>query len=111
MIENSALNNPMKHLYQYKFIVAFVFMLFLFAKPILNIPLTYEESKYELDDTSEKENSSKNETLADFEDEINYFYFKGFNNYLNIKQSHTFQLMCLPYLNYNKDIHLPPPRV
>jgi len=111
MIKNKATYNPYKLLFKYRYIVGFVFMLLLLAKPIMNIPLTLEESKYELVDTSEKENSSKSETVTDFEDENNYFYFYDFNNHLNIKRSLSYQLIDLSFLNFNIDIQIPPPRV
>ncbi|PHS62890.1 MAG: hypothetical protein COB12_09900 [Flavobacterium sp.] len=95
-----------------KIIFVFGFLLMLMAKPIANIPLVLEDSKYELVDLSEKENSSKKENISESEKEhkiINVIY-----EYLlvfELKKQPSYFVIQPSFLNYKQDIQLPPPRV
>lgn len=111
MIVGKVIYNPVKLLYQYRVIITFCFLLFLIAKPIVHNSIVTENLKYELFENSEKENSSKIETLTDLDDESRYFYYNHFRVNLNKKPSFSNQLIGITFLNLYKDIKLPPPRV
>ena len=103
--------DPFSFVYKHRYVLVFSILLFFVAKPIVLNSIVVDEIKYELFDTSDKENSSESETVTEFEDENTYFYFNDFNVQLDKKHSLSYQLMGLSFLNFNKDIHLPPPRV
>jgi len=87
------------------------FLLFLLAKPLVHHSIVTEDIKYEYFETSEKENSSESETVADFEDENPYLYSRDINIQLNLNQSLSYYVIGQPFYNFNLDIQLPPPKV
>lgn len=111
MIGSKATYNPINLLYQYRVLITFCFLLFLFAKPLINNSVVTEDIKYELIETSDKENSSESESVGDLEDENPYFYSRNTNFQLNLYQSLSYHEIGQSFLNYNQDIQLPPPRV
>ncbi len=65
--------------------------------------------KYELADSSEKENSSENE--IDLEDKNITYKIKKISNTSNINQPLAYFISSQSFWNLNIDIHVPPPRV
>jgi len=111
MISKKATYQPINFSYQYGYLIAFCFVLFLIAKPVTHNLLVLEANEYELLDTSEKENTSENETVSDYEDEHTHFYFNVSNIQISKNQSHSNYIVGQLFLNFNLDIQLPPPRV
>jgi len=93
-------------------IFVFGFLLMLIAKPIANISWVLEDSIYELVDLWEKESFSKKENISESEEvyEIINGMFKYSLVYEHKKQPNYFVIQSF-FLNYEQDIHLPPPRV
>ncbi len=93
-----------------KSFVAYLFLVFLVASPIIQLTSAIENIKYELVDTSEKEESSKQETISEMEkDKLFFQVLDGFSFQNNYTKSSLFHEAHSSYLNYHKDIHLPPP--
>jgi hypothetical protein len=108
MIINKTRYNPITLLNPYKMVMAFCLMTFLFAKPI---PPGLTEIKYEFLDAQERENSSEQEIVSEYEDEIAHL-----NNYdmtpnlLSMKQLAIRNPKHLSLSNFNPEVVLPPPR-
>jgi len=90
--------------------VACLFLVFLVASPIIQLTSAIENIKYELVDVSEKEESSKQETISEMENDKLFFQvLDGLSFQNNPPKSSLFHEAHSSYLNYHKDIHLPPP--
>jgi hypothetical protein len=94
-----------------KSFIACLFLVFLGVNPIVQLASAVEDIKYELVDASEKEESSKQESISEMENDKLFFQvFDGFSFQNNPPKSSLFHEAHSSYLNYHKDIHLPPPR-
>lgn len=108
---NKTRYNPITLLNPYKMVMVFCLMTFLFAKPILAIPLGLTEIKFEFLDAQERENSSEQEIVSEYEDEIAHL-----NNYdmtpnlLSNKELVILNAQHWSLSNFNPDVVLPPPR-
>jgi len=99
-------------LYLNKATVAICFLLVLFSSPIITFSVSLDDSKYELVDVSEKETSSKKETVSENEKEpVIISLINDYSFYEEIENQPTFFVIQPSFLNYKLDIQLPPPRV
>jgi len=93
-----------------KIITASIFLIFLLASPVVKLTYAIENTNYELLDTTEKEGSSKQESLSEMEKEKLFFHFyEVFSFQFKPVKTLLFYEVSSIFLNYHKDIHLPPP--
>lgn len=112
MINQRNTYNAHEPLISFKNLIVFCLIMTLLSKPFVSIPMDIMETKYELLDSQEKENSSEKEIVLEFEDEHTNFYFfykNSYDTYLMKLLSHY--LTHLSLLNFSPDISLPPPKV
>ena len=78
-------------------------------KTVIQNSFNQSDIKYELADTSEKENSSENE--IDLEDENITYSIKKTGGTSNINQPQAYFISNQSFWNLNIDIQVPPPRI
>ncbi|MDC9722159.1 MAG: hypothetical protein PSN34_05225 [Urechidicola sp.] len=78
-------------------------------KTVVHNSFNQSDIKFELADTSEKENSSENE--IDSEDENITYNIKKIGNTTDINQSQSYFILIQSFWNLNIDIQVPPPRI
>ncbi len=93
-----------------KTVIASLFLVFLVASPALQVSSAFKNIKLEIVDISEKEESSKQENISEIEkDKLILQILDGLSVQTNYLKSSLFYEAHSSYLNYHKDIHLPPP--
>ena len=109
MILKNSTYSPITLIYQFRYLLSFCLLFLLLTKTVINKSFEFQEIKYELTDTSEKENSSENE--IDLEDENITYSIKKTGNTTDINQPQSYFLSNQSFWNLNIDIQVPPPRI
>ena len=95
-----------------KTIFASLFLVLLFANPIVQITGVFENNKFELVDSSEKEEPAEQENVSELENEIKFLQsIDIFSFQKDIKKQSVYFIIQSSFLNYKQDIQLPPPRI
>lgn len=95
-----------------KTIFAALFLVLIFANPIVQITGVFENSKYELVDTSEKEEPAEQENVSELENGTKFLQSNdAFSFQKETKKQSFYFIIQSSFLNYKQDIQLPPPRI
>ncbi|MFK5981375.1 MAG: hypothetical protein QM499_00550 [Flavobacteriaceae bacterium] len=95
-----------------KVIFSSLFLVFLVTNPIVQLISVIEDVKYELVDASEKEETSKQETVSELENETKFLQINNAISFQKaLKKQISYFIVQPSFLTYKKDIQLPPPRV
>ncbi len=111
MIKNIIPYNSFNLLYILRHWIAFCFILFLVAKPIINIATLLVETKYELPENLLQENTGEKEDITGEDDNKKVHNSIVFNTSIYPKQLLSYFGIQEYFLNFKPDIHLPPPRL
>ncbi len=111
MIKKETTYNSFNLLYILRHWIAFCFILFLVAKPIINITTLLVETKYELSENLLQENTEEKKDITGEDDNENFHNSIVFNTNIYPKQLLSYFDIQEYFLNFKPDIHLPPPRL
>lgn len=101
--------SPITLIYKFRYLISFCLLFLLLTKTVINKSFEFQETKYELTDTSEKENSSESE--IEFEDENITYSIKNIKYATDINQPLAYFISKQSFWNLNIDIQVPPPRI
>ena len=101
--------SPITLICKFRYLISFCLLFLLLTKTVIHKSFEFQETNYELTDSSEKENSSENETNS--EDENITYNIKKIGNTTDINQPRSYFILNQSFWNLNIDIQVPPPRI
>ncbi len=111
MIKKETTYNSFKTVYLLKHWVAFCFLLFLVAKPMITVTALFVDVRYEFIDNFEKETTEEKEDVVENAEEEKLYttIVLSIDNYL--EQSLSYVTTQKHFLDFKPDIYLLPPRL